>query len=148
MILLFATTFLQTDKSALGRAIWSALDNPTQLKLLGGNFVAAGLPEVSCERRELSWAEGYAFCQVFGPAGAVCEAGLIMPEAFVASQLKSLLANKTKRLLKLIGKTNLDWFQPKSLVAFLRQSILTLPPHRGIMRRTRKFKRNRITNKE
>jgi len=116
--------------------------------LLGGKFVTAGLPEVSCERRELSWAEGYTFCQVFGPAGAVREAGLIMPETFNAAQLKIFLANKTKWLLKLVGKTSLDWFQPKSLVAFLRQSILTPPPHGGIMRRTRKFKRNRLTNKE
>jgi len=89
-------------------AQFGALDNPTQLKLLGSNFVAAGLPEVSCERRELSWAEGYAFCQVFGPAGAVREAGLIMPETFDAAHLKFFLANKTKKLLKLIGKTNLD----------------------------------------
>jgi hypothetical protein len=33
-----------------------------------------------------------------------------MPETFNAAQLKIFLANKTKWLLKLVGKTSLDWF--------------------------------------
>lgn len=139
---------LLIDENALGRAVWSALDDSSQLLLLGGNFAAAGQPGVSCERRELSWAEGYSFSRVFGPAGAVREAGLIMPETFNATKLKNLLANKTRTLLKVVGKTHLDRFQPESLVAFLRQSILTPPPRGGIMRRTRKFEMNRISNKD
>jgi hypothetical protein len=71
-----------------------------------------------------------------------------MPETFNAAKLKSLLASKTSTLLKVVGKNHLTWFQPESLVAFLRQSILTPPPRGGIMRRTRKFEMNRISNKD
>lgn len=139
ILVTFATTFLKTGENALGRAVWSVFDDSAQLMLLGVDYTA-GLPVALRERRELSWAEGYAFCQVFGLADAVRAACLIMPEDFNAQQLKNLLANKTKRLLKLVGKTNLYKFKPESLAAFLRQSILTPPPPGGIEKRTCKCK--------
>jgi hypothetical protein len=70
-----------------------------------------------------------------------------MPEHFNDQQLKNLLANKTKKLIKVVGKTNLYKFQPESLAAFLRQSILTPPPPGGIEKRTCKCKKTLILNK-
>jgi hypothetical protein len=69
ILVTFATTLFKTGENALGRAVWSVLDDSAQLMLLGVDYTA-GLPVALRERRELSWAEGYAFCQVFGLADA------------------------------------------------------------------------------
>jgi len=59
----FATTLLKTGENALGRAVWSVFDDSAQLMLLEFDCTT-GLPVVLRERRELSWAESYAFYPV------------------------------------------------------------------------------------